>query len=63
MCGLFIQIELNSLFQQAKKGLLVTERLFIVHYNTWYSEENGDLTLPCSTFEFGFISVKKLCVL
>lgn len=23
-----------------KKGLLVTERLFIVHYNTWHSEEN-----------------------
>lgn len=42
MCGLFIQIELNSLFQQGKKGLLVTERLFIVHYNTWYAEENGE---------------------
>lgn len=42
MCGLFIQIELNSLFQQGEKGLLVTERLFIVHYNTWYSEENGE---------------------
>lgn len=42
MCGLFIQIELNSLFQQGKKGLLVTERLFIVHSNTWYAEENGE---------------------
>ena len=51
MCGLFIQIELNSLFQQGKKGLLVTERLFIVHYNTWYSEENGDqLNLNDSTY-------------
>lgn len=47
MCGLFIQIELNSLFQWGKKGLLVTERLFIIHYTTWHSEEN------CKNSPFG----------
>lgn len=40
MCRLFIQMELNSLFQQEKMGLLVTERLFIVHCPTWHPGEN-----------------------
>lgn len=51
------------LFDALKKDLLKLLFQDVVGFFAFCSEENGDLTLPCSTFQFGFISVKKLCVL